>query len=73
MEDQVIFIPDPVLNIRKINNLKKEKLKIKFMKPFFLSIGRFTKQKNHIFLINFFQKNLNYLEDNDLIIIGQGG
>ena len=71
-EDQVLFIPDPVLNIRKINNLKKEKLKTKFMKPFFLSIGRFTKQKNHIFLINFFSKNLNYLKDNDLIIIGQG-
>ena len=71
-KDQLKFIPDPVLNIRKINTLKKEKLRTEFTKPFFLSIGRFTKQKNHIFLIDFFSKNLGYLEDNNLIIIGQG-
>ena len=71
-KDQLKFIPDPVLSIRKINTLKKEKLRTEFTKPFFLSIGRFTKQKNHIFLIDFFSKNLGYLEDNNLIIIGQG-
>ena len=69
---QVIFIPDPILDIKKINILKKEKLETKFKKPFFLSVGRFTKQKNHIFLINFFSKNLQYLENYKLVIIGQG-
>ena len=71
-KDQIIFIPDPIINIKKVNILKREKLEIKFTKPYFLSIGRFTKQKNHIFLINFFSKNLDYLEDYNLIIIGQG-
>ena len=71
-KDQIIFIPDPIINIKKINILKREKLEIKFTKPYFLSIGRFTKQKNHIFLINFFSKNLDYLKDYNLIIIGQG-
>lgn len=69
---QLIFIPDPILDIKKINILKKEKLETKFKEPFFLSVGRFTKQKNHIFLINFFSKNLQYLENYKLIIIGQG-
>ena len=68
----MIFIPDPILNIKKINILKKEKLETEFGKPFFLTIGRFTKQKNHIFLINFFAKNLKYLENHKLVIIGQG-
>ena len=69
---QLIFIPDPILDIKKINILKKEKLETKFKEPFFLSVGRFTKQKNHIFLINFFSKNLQYLENYKLVIIGQG-
>ena len=71
-KEQVIFIPDPILDIKKISILKKEKLETKFEKPFFLSVGRFTKQKNHIFLINFFSKNLQYLENYKLVIIGQG-
>ena len=71
-KEQLIFIPDPILNIKKINILKKEKLETKFEKPFYLSVGRFTKQKNHIFLINFFSENLQYLENYKLVIIGQG-
>ena len=71
-KNQVIYIPDPILNIKQINNLKREKLETNFIKPFFLSVGRFTKQKNHIFLINFFSKNSQYLEDYKLIIIGHG-
>lgn len=71
-DNQLIFIPDPILNIKKINILKREKLENKPAKPFFLSIGRFTKQKNHIFLLNFFAKNRQYLKDTKLIIIGKG-
>ena len=41
-------------------------------KPFFLSIGRFTKQKNHLFTINFFAKNLHYLDDCQFVIVGDG-
>ena len=71
-ENQLIFIPDPILNINQINILKREKIDHKITKPYFLSIGRFTKQKNHIFLLNFFSKNVHYLENHKLIIIGDG-
>ena len=53
-ENQLIYIPDPILNINQINILKRHTLDHKITKPFFLCIGRFTKQKNHIFLLNFF-------------------
>ncbi len=71
-QNQLIFIPDPILTIRKINFLKREKLERHIIKPFFLCIGRFTKQKNHIFLLNFFSKNPHYLENHKLFIIGHG-
>ena len=71
-ENQLKFIPDPILNINKINILKRETLDHEITKPFFLCIGRFTKQKNHIFLLNFFSKNNYYLENYKLVLIGEG-
>jgi len=71
-EHQLIFIPDPIIQIKKINILKRESLDFKNSKPYFLSVGRFTKQKNHIFLLNFFAKNLHYLNNYELLIIGEG-
>ena len=70
--NQLVFIPDPIIQIKKINILKRQPLIHKKTKPFFLCIGRFTKQKNHIFLLNFFSKNKNYLQNYELIIIGEG-
>ena len=67
----MIFIPDPILNIKEINFLKRKKLNKEISKPYFLSIGRFTKQKNHL-LLNFFSKNSHYLKDCKFIIIGDG-
>jgi len=69
---QLFYIPDPILNTKKINQLKIKPLEHKLSKPYFLVIGRFTKQKNHIFLLNFFSKNSHYLKDYKLIIIGDG-
>ncbi len=71
-KDQLILIQDPILDVKKINFLKRETLDHKIIKPYFLSIGRFTKQKNHVFLLNFFSKNPHYLKDCKLIIIGDG-
>ena len=71
-KNQLIFIPDPILNISEINVLKRKALDKEITKPFFLSIGRFTKQKNHIFLLNFFSKKPHYLNNYKLIIIGEG-
>ena len=71
-DHQLVFIPDPIIQIKKINILKREPLSLENSKPYFLSIGRFTKQKNHIFLLNFFSKNLHYLDKYEFIIIGEG-
>jgi glycosyltransferase involved in cell wall biosynthesis len=69
---KVIFIPDPIIELKKINILKNKKIDYHFDKPYFLCIGRFTKQKNHIFLLNFFKNNPTYLKKFNLVIIGQG-
>ena len=44
-QSQLILIPDPILDIKQINLLKRKKLDKEISKPYFLSIGRFTKQK----------------------------
>jgi glycosyltransferase involved in cell wall biosynthesis len=64
-------LPDPIIDIKKINVLKKQKLNEKYLlkKDFFISVGRLTEQKNHIFLINCFKK---YADKFDLIILGEG-
>ena len=71
-QSQLILIPDPILDIKQINLLKRKKLDKEISKPYFLSIGRFTKQKNHLFLLNFFSKNSHYLKDFKFILIGDG-
>ena len=71
-KNQLFYIPDPILNIKEINRLKRKPLDHELSKPYFLVVGRFTKQKNHIFLLNFFSKNSHYLKNYKLIIIGDG-
>ena len=39
-ENQLIHIPDPILNINQINILKRRDLDYKITKPYYLSIGR---------------------------------
>ena len=55
-----------------MNDLKRKNCDEMKKKSYFLSIGRLTKQKNHIFLINFFSKNHSYLKNHELIITGEG-
>ena len=71
---KIFFLPDPVINIEKfIDQIKEEKIgNLKTKKKFFIAVGRLTKQKNFIYLINefseFSNKNLEY----DLLIFGEG-
>ena len=54
----------------EIKKLPKEKNNLKLTKnPFFLSVGRLTKQKNHELLINLYK---NYKIKEKLLIIGDG-
>ena len=56
-KNKLIYIPDPILDIKKINILKRMPLNENISKPYFLSVGRFTKQKNH-FEIEFFSTKM---------------
>lgn len=60
---------DPILDIQKIQNLKKEKI---FYKDYFLAVGRLTKQKNFIFLCEAFKKIVKINKNFKLIIAGEG-
>lgn len=69
---KVIFLPDPVINIEEINKKKKEQVNFKLPDKYFLTIGRFTRQKNHKLLINSFENLNNILENIELLILGEG-
>ena len=73
-ENKIYLLRDPVVSISEINKKKNEKIDEYFIKEkkYILAVGRLTKQKNFIFLIEGFKeiiKNFNYLQ---LIIIGDG-
>ena len=69
-EKKLRFLPDPILFEEEIKRLTKEKNNVKLTKhPFFLSVGRLTKQKNHKLLINLYK---NYKIKEKLLIIGDG-
>ena len=72
-EDKVFLLQDPVIEIREISKLKKEKLiDITENTKYIISIGRLTKQKNFEFLIKSFNKIKKELDDLKLLIIGSG-
>ncbi|MDC0855201.1 glycosyltransferase [Candidatus Pelagibacter sp.] len=65
---------DPILNIKKINGDKKEKIEEEFIKKndYYLAVGRLTNQKNFIFLIDCFKSIINEDQNVKLVIIGEG-
>lgn len=71
---KVFYLPDPVIDIK--DYLSKKNLipkSYRFDKlPFFLCVGRFTKQKNYNYLINEYSKFTNNSNKFNLIIIGDG-
>lgn len=73
-EKKILVLYDPIIDPKKINQLKKEKLidTAILNTKYILSIGRLTKQKNYIRLISFFKNiNIKYPEYN-LVILGSG-
>jgi len=73
--NNIKVLRDPVLYIKRISLLEKRHHQyFKFVnnKKYILAIGRLTKQKNFIFLINSFKKISEKYKDIDLIIIGDG-
>ena len=73
-EDKLFVLKDPHINIKKIINKKNNSDTNLSDLPnnFIIAIGRLTKQKNYIFLLNAFKKILEKKNDLNLVIIGEG-
>ena len=72
---KIFYLPDPVLEIKEINEQKKtlEDINYKFSeKNTLLSIGRLTEQKNFIFLLEGFKKINKMYPELNLVILGEG-
>ena len=72
-EKKIFLLQDPIIDIQKIEKLKKQKIDPYFEKnQFIVAIGRLTKQKNFKFLISCFQKLTDSKPNLKLVILGDG-
>lgn len=70
-KQKIIFLPDAIINIKtKIKDLRLNKKS--YDSKTILAVGRFTKQKNFLYLIKEFQKFLKKKDNYKLIILGDG-
>jgi glycosyltransferase involved in cell wall biosynthesis len=69
---KIIYLPDPIIDINVITEQKKNKEDFNFKNSFFVTIGRYTEQKNHLLLIKCFKKIVEVNKDVNLLIIGNG-
>lgn len=70
--NKIFVLYDPIIVLREMKIKKKVKIDNKYNCNFIVSIGRLTKQKNHIFLIKCFKKILKLNSELKLFIIGSG-
>tara|TARA_B100000902_G_scaffold385012_1_gene425866 strand:- start:9846 stop:10985 length:1140 start_codon:yes stop_codon:yes gene_type:complete len=67
------LIRDPIIDHKKIDLLKNEKIEKKFLKKrYFVSIGRLTYQKNFLFLVKCIKKIIRYEKNYNFLILGEG-
>ena len=72
-EKKIFLLKDPIIDIQKIEKLKKQKIDPYFEKnQFIVAIGRLTKQKNFKFLISCFKKLTDFQPNLKLVILGDG-
>ena len=72
-KSKIIYLPDPIIDIKNINLKKREtNIEINNKDKYFLCIGRFTRQKNHILSIKSFKNILHKYPNIKLLIIGTG-
>jgi len=79
LREKLCVLKDPILNINEIQKIRKKEIKISeeinqiiLKKKFFLSVGRFTKQKNYIFYLNCIPEILKLDKDLYFVFIGEG-
>ena len=66
---KIKLLYDPIINVKDVNNKKKEKID---SKNFYLSVGRLTKQKNFMFLCKVFKEIIKKNSKAKLLIAGNG-
>tara|TARA_B110001450_G_scaffold97608_1_gene92643 strand:+ start:652 stop:1794 length:1143 start_codon:yes stop_codon:yes gene_type:complete len=72
-KDKIFLLRDPIVEISKINKLKKENINdLANGTKYVISIGRLTKQKNFPFLIKSFSELRKKIKEIKLVIIGSG-
>ena len=72
-KSKVIYLPDPIIEINEIFKQKNNNsTDIKIKQNFFVMIGRYTRQKNHLLAIRCFKELIKKNLDINLIIIGNG-
>lgn len=68
----IVTIRDPVFDINNVQICKKKKINLLDCNNYLISIGRLTNQKNHKFLIYFFNEVRKKYKDLSLLILGDG-
>ena len=73
-KEMIKFLPDPIIDIKKFLKNKTEKVDyfLPTRKKFFIAVGRLTRQKNFKYLINEFNEFIQYNNNYDLLIFGEG-
>lgn len=73
-ENKLVILHDPILNVNQITKKLKDKYEILEQDDlkFYLSIGRLTRQKNHILLIKMIKSLVDQKIDIKIIILGDG-
>ena len=71
-KSKIIYLPDPVIEINEIIKKKNMSEIIDFRENFFVMVGRYTKQKNHLLAIRCMSRILKKYLNIKLLIIGGG-
>lgn len=72
---KLVFVPDPILNTENLiykKHLIIDKFKDITKNDFYISVGRLTKQKNFLYLIDEFYEYLKNGDKTNLLIFGEG-
>ena len=71
-KNKLFFLPDAIIDVKKLALSNNLPINQKINKKFILSVGRLTKQKNHSYLIREISNFFKISKDYDLYIIGDG-
>ena len=79
MKSKIEILKDPIINLENIReklkvteNIPKDIINFIQDKNFYVSVGRLTRQKNFLFLIECINKSLSLNANNKFLIIGRG-